>query len=258
MRWVFTPVSVCVLLFGLAAVSPAKEVVRLTNGEWPPFTSKNLKQYGVYSHIVSEAFTVEGVTVEYGFFPWKRSYMYVKHGGWDGSVTWARTPEKEQEVFFSNPVFLHTKVFFHLISSTFDWNTIDDLHGLRIGATAEYTYGDEFDQGAKNGTLRVEYVTADIQNLRKLLAQRIQIFPSDIDVGYFLLNTNFSPEDIALITHHAKPIQETGTCVIFTKVTPKKSQRLQELFNRGLKKLKANGRYEQMLEAFRRGAYQQK
>ena len=44
-------------------------VVGLTNGEWPPYTSQNLKNYGVFSPIVSEAFELEGMTVEYTFFP---------------------------------------------------------------------------------------------------------------------------------------------------------------------------------------------
>ncbi len=129
---------------------------------------------------------------------------------------------------------------------------------LLIGTTAEYTYGDEFDRAVKDGVLTIESVPRDIQNIHKLLAGRFQIFPSDLDVGYELLNTNFSPVDIALITHHPKPVQQTGTCVIFTKVTPEKNQRLVELFNQGLAKLKESGAYDQMLEASRRGEYQQK
>lgn len=138
MRWVLVFGSVCALLAGLTTISHAEEVVKLTNGEWPPFTSKDLKHYGVYSHIVSEAFALEGVTVEYGFFPWARGYNYVKEGNWDGSVTWAPTPDKEKDVWFSDQVFLHTKVFFHLKSFPFDWNTIEDLKGLQIGTTREY------------------------------------------------------------------------------------------------------------------------
>lgn len=258
MRCVGALGSVLVLLFGIVTMSQAEEVIRLTNGEWPPFTSQKLKHDGVYSHIVSESFALEGVTVEYGFFPWKRSYIYVREGVWDGSVTWAPTPEKEKDVFFSTPVFLHTKVFFHLKSFPFAWNTINDLQKVQIGTTAEYTYGEEFDRAVKDGVIRVDSVTQDIQNLHKLFADRIQIFPTDIDVGYALLNANFSSDKIALVTYHGKPIQQTMTCAIFTKATSEKSQRLLKLFNRGLVKLKESGAYDRMLEASRRGEYQQK
>jgi polar amino acid transport system substrate-binding protein len=257
MRWVSVLGCICGLLLGLATMGIAEEEIRLTNGEWPPFTSKTLKHYGVYSHIVSEAFALEGVKVEYGFFPWPRAYHYVKKGEWDGSVTWAPTLEKEKDVWFSDPVFYHTKVFFHRKQFSFDWNTLQDLKDLPIGATAQYTYGHEFDQAAKDGTLIVDYATRDIQNFRKLLAGRFLLFASDIDVGYDLLKKYFSPEESVLVTHHAKPIQQTGTCVIFNKGAPDKSQRLLGLFNRGLKKLRQNGAYDQMLDASRRGAYHQ-
>ncbi|MCG8616919.1 MAG: transporter substrate-binding domain-containing protein [Desulfobacterales bacterium] len=173
-------------------------------------------------------------------------------------MTWAPTPEKKADVLFSDPVILHTKVFFHLKEFPFDWASLKDLKGLRIGATKEYTYGDEFDRAAKKGTISVEFVPRDIQNLKKLLGGRFDVFPSDIDVGYDLLNANFIPADISRVTHHPKPIQQTGTCVILTKSAPEKSQHLLERFNRGLEKLKANGEYHRMLEAARRGAYQPK
>ncbi len=255
--WIFVLNIIGFFVLGFMSISMAQEVVKITNGEWPPFTGKNLKHYGVYSHIVSKAFAIEGVKVEYGFFPWPRGYKYAKRGKWDGSITWAPTPEKEKEVLFSDSVFLHTKVFFHLKRLAFDWNTIEDLKKLQIGATAEYTYGDEFDKAAKDGTLNVYYVTRDLQNLQKLLSGRLHIFPSDIDVGYNLLNTNFGSREIVLVTHHTKPIQKSGTCLILTKVSPDKSLRLLKLFNRGLKKLKESGGYDQIVEASRRGEYLQ-
>lgn len=247
-----------ILLLGSVPMSRAENLVLLANGEWPPYTSQHLERYGVYSHIVSEAFALEGMTVKYEFFPWKRSYVYVKDGDCDGSLTWAPTPEKKQEVFFSDPVFQHTKVFFHLKNFPFDWTTMDDLKAISIGATALYTYGDEFDQAAKNGRIQAEYTTTDILNLKKLRERRIQIFPSDINVGYDLVNTNFTPEEIGLFTHHPKPIQKAFTCVIFTKKNPEKSLLLLETFNRGLGKLKEQGTYDKLLKAYLRGEYRLK
>ena len=66
----------------------ANETIRIANGEWPPYLSKELKHYGVASRIVAEAFALEGVKVKYGFFPWGRAYAVVQRGEWDGSVIW--------------------------------------------------------------------------------------------------------------------------------------------------------------------------
>ncbi|MCP4355461.1 MAG: amino acid ABC transporter substrate-binding protein, partial [Proteobacteria bacterium] len=66
------------------------------------FTSQKLKKFGVYSDIVSKAFALEGIKVEYKFFPWARSYYTVKIGTMDGSLTWAPTEEKKRDVIFSD------------------------------------------------------------------------------------------------------------------------------------------------------------
>ncbi|MBU2714317.1 hypothetical protein KCG35_25035, partial [Zooshikella sp. WH53] len=36
-------------------------VVRVATGEWPPYISKNLKHYGVVSHVIKEAFAEENI-----------------------------------------------------------------------------------------------------------------------------------------------------------------------------------------------------
>lgn len=244
------------LSFGLLSTTFAEEVVRLTNGEWVPYTSKQLKHYGVFSHIVTEAFAQEGITVEYKFFPWKRGYVSAAKGHFDGSVTWAPTSERKKDFYFTDPVTYNQKVFFHLKSYAFDWEHIDDLKGLKIGGTAQYTYGAAFDQAAKTEKIQVQYVTSDKQNVKKLLMQRIHIFPMEIEVGYHLIRSILTPEEAQLITHHPKPVQQTPICVVISKkLADNQSQRLVNLFNKGLTKLKESGKYDQYMEASRRGEY---
>ena len=90
------------------------DTIRLTNGEWPPYLSEHLEHYGVVSRIVTEAFALEGVKVEYGFFPWKQAYELAESGEWDGSLIWLRTPEREQYFYFSEPILQCNYVFWHL------------------------------------------------------------------------------------------------------------------------------------------------
>lgn len=243
-----------ILLF--ACSGSAEEIVRLTNGEWPPYSSEKLKYYGVFSRVVTDAFALEGVKVKYDFFPWKRSYKMAKDGRWDGSVTWAPTIERKRDFYFSDPVTLNTKVFFHLKSYRFDWNSINDLRGLSIGVTAQYTYGEAFDRAWKEGKIEVQEVNNDKQKIFMLLKKRLHIFPMEMDVGYYLIQSNIPPNDVQLITHHHKPIQQTPICLVISKkIEVKRSQWLLELFNRGLKRLKDTGKYEQYLLESRRGEY---
>ncbi len=136
--------TVISLLF-FSPVLSAETTIRITNGEWEPFMSKYSPHYGINSHVVSESFRLERINVVWRFFPWKRAYMMAKRGtDWDASATWWPV-EKTQEAFLiSDPVSITSFVFFHLKSRKFDWHSIDDLKGLRIGCTLEYDYGKDF------------------------------------------------------------------------------------------------------------------
>jgi len=247
--------TIFVCLF-LSLNSFGQETVRLTNGEWPPYLSENFKQYGVISHIVAEAFSLEGIKVEYRFYPWKRSYEVAKDNEMDGSVIWAPTPERKKDFYFSDPVLSNKKVFFHLKSYPFEWKTVNDLKGIKIGVTRGYTYGDEFDKAVKEGRLQVDEVRSDELNFKKLLGGRFDGFPIEMDVGYYLINSKLTQEESKLITHHSLPIMETPLSLILSKKA-EKNKRLLELFNRGLKRLKDSGKYDQYLDDSRQGKYKQ-
>ena len=249
-------VIVCVALSYFATCSSHADTIRLSNGEWPPYVSKDLKHHGFFSHIVKEAFALEGIEVEYEFFPWKRSYRYAADGKFDGSLTWAPTPERRKDFHFTEPVTFNTKVFFHLRNKPFDWKTVKDLRGMSIGVTNEYTYGREFDEAVKNKELVVSSVTYDKQNIRKLLLNRIDVFPMEIEVGYNLIHAELAASQTALITNHPKPVYQAAICVVISKkLAGDRAKFLVESFNRGLASLKKSGKYEQIVWNSRQGKY---
>lgn len=46
---------------------------RVTTWEWPPMISRELKGGGPLCRLVTHAFALEGVRVEFDFYPWKRA-----------------------------------------------------------------------------------------------------------------------------------------------------------------------------------------
>jgi len=247
------------LLFLFFCVSTvwSQEEIRITNGEWPPYLSKKLKYYGLASQIVSRAFAMEGVTVKYGFFPWKRSYQLAKAGSWDGAAVWFHSAEREEAFFISKPVIDVQYVFFHLKNYSFDWKGIDDLKNIKIGATLEYNYGELFEAAEKEKKIRVYRIPKDEHNFAKLLKGKIHIFPLDLDVGYNMLQKNFSPKQIEQLTYHPKPIRAEPLYLLLTKKV-EKNKRLIKLFNNGLKRLKESGKLDEYIAASRRGDYKNK
>ena len=120
-------------LLGIISSTSAQETIRITNGEWEPFLSEYSYGYGLDSHIVSEAFKLEGITVKWEFFPWTRAYQQAKDGiDWDASCCWWPAQETKDAFLLSDVVSKTSFVFFHLKSTQFDWASFDDLKDLNI------------------------------------------------------------------------------------------------------------------------------
>lgn len=243
-----------VVFLSFSTGSFAGESIRLASGEWPPFFSEELKHYGVISRIVTEAFALEGIKVEYVFLPWARSLKMTKNGEWDGTPGWMPTPEREKDFYISDIILEDKLVFFHLKSYSFDWKTMDDLKEIDIGATIGYFYSKEFEKAEKGGGLLIERIPTDEHNFRKLLKKRIKIFPVIEPVGYDILNSHFTSKEVQLVTHHPKPLAGSVQTLLLSKKS-KRNKKMLKLFNRGLKRLKDSGEYDRYFEESRRGEY---
>ena len=247
-------IFICLLL-GLSISSvAAEETIRLASGEWPPYQSQSLEHAGVVSRIVREAFAFGGVRVELGYFPWKRAFFLAEEGLWDGTFVWFDLPERREHFYVSDAVVDIAYVFFHLKSVPFDWQTIDDLDGFRIGGTLGYDYGVAFQQAEQRGRLQVVRKPTDEENFARLFDALIHLFPCDRDAGYALIHTRFSADDALRFTHHPRALKKAPHHLLLSrKVT--RNQRMLRLFNSGLKRLRASGAYEQYFAESRRGDY---
>ncbi len=247
--------QIIILLCFLLSVTIQSEVtVRITNGEWSPFFSKDLKHGGVTSHIAEKAFALEGINVEYGWFPWKRALVYARTGAWDAAIGWAKTEEREKDLMFSDSILQGKIVFFHLKERVLNWETLDDLKGLTIGAIIGFTYSEEFIEAESQDRITVVRATSGLQNLKMLLSGRVDIFICNLDVGYNILTNNFTDIEIDKIIYNTKPFLINELRLGFSNKL-EKNKRLLELFNRGLKKMKESGEFYQYYEASRKGLY---
>ena len=254
-------ISACLTMMCLiATVLPtdaeaAERTVRLTNGEWQPYMSEHIPHYGMGSHLVTDAFKMVDVAVEYGFFPWKRAYTISKNGKWEGSVGWAYNEDRAAAFYYSDPVFPSSNAFFHLKGSAFDWETMDDMKDIKIGATLEYIYGDEFAAAANSKLINPEYVASDELNLKKLLNGRIDVFVGNVLVTYAQIRDTFSEQEALEFTHHRKVLSSIDLHLILTRANPD-SKQLIDVFNDGLRQLRDSGRYEKIITDALTGKYE--
>jgi len=240
---------VLIFIFAISSTANAAEKITLANGEWAPYLSKDLKHYGYMSHIVSEAFAEEGIEVEYVFLPWKRGFEDAKEGKFQGSLIWGYNDDRAKDFIYSDTVAeLGTSLFYNK-SKPIEWNEATDLKKYRMGGVIGYAYGIE--ELEKQGVLKIERIGKDVGNYKKLAAGRLDIVLEDTEVGHESINKLGMADKLAA---HPKTLKSRKYSVIISKKAPN-AQALVDAFNRGLKKLVDDGRYQKYLEASRRGEY---
>jgi len=238
----------------VSASAQTLDTIRLSSGNWQPMLTENGPHHGFVSHIITEAFALGGVEVEYNYFSWAQAYVLAKKGEFDGSAAWWDRPERREDFFFSDPIAPTTVVFFHSKSLMFNWRTFADLKGLTVGATEGYNYGKEFNEAKETGIINVNISPSDESNLRNLLEGKIDLFPGDLMVTYAQIRDTFSPEESERLTHNPKAIFEEPLFLILSrKVLDNKQMR--DRFNEGLTMLKGSGRYDQIITDGLAGKY---
>ncbi len=238
---------VAVLLACKLALADSNNTVRLTNGEWAPYTGENIPNQGVITDIVSKAFEAVGYKVKYEFFPWVRTMELAKKDPkWDGTFPWVRNPKREKIFFYSDPLIVIGEYFFYRSSDSFDWSEYNDLINYRIGMTRGYTYGPEFMKSVKELDLEVELASSDLININKLIRKRIDLFPGAKQVILNLLKGEFHETKLP-ITYHPKPIHTEPYYLLISKKT-KNGKGIVLSFNEGLKSIKKSGLYKKILQ----------
>lgn len=237
----------------------ANNTIRIASGEWSPYISEHMPHYGIWSHIVTEAFAIQGITVEYGFFPWNRSLNYVSSGLWDGSLGWVKTPERDLFALFPTTPIANVEdmcfVFFHRTDYEFDWETVEDLSGQHIGTMLGYAQTEQLIAARDSGIpLTLDIYGEELTNLKMLLANRFNLLVCAANICTELLKENFTPEEVALVTYHPTPWDCPEYHLMISKKSPRAEEWIQ-IFEQGLQQLKDNGRYNQLLQDFQDGTY---
>lgn len=237
----------------ISVASAGETVVRITNGEWPPFLGERLPGNGALSEVVREAFALKGIETTYGFFPWARALAIAAEGKWDASVGWAFSEERARYFYFSDALVDLPVLLFSLNEKKVEWKEWQDLAGLSIGVTRGYHYGNEFEKTSEEGLFRTDPSPDDETSLRKLLGKRVDAVAVDRYVGIELIKRRFAGE-ANRFWYCETPVRAAPYSLLFSKKAPN-AKELLAAFNEGLAELKASGRYQEILDDAASGKY---
>jgi len=228
----------------LAKAEPNTTPVNFAIGEWPPYTSEKTTAY--LESVVEEIFVSQGYEVEFNYYPWKRSYEKVRLGESVATFPWfIDTDRKDVQNFFISDQSITdaNEVFFYRKSKAFDWQEYSDLKGLRIGGVVGYSHVTRL----KKHGLDVNLVSSENQLFLMLAAGRLDIVPANQKTGWHIIKQYVAKEKQALLTTHPHPLMQDSMYVFFSRQHVQ-GRYFSEVFDKGMKQLKASGRYQELAD----------
>ncbi|KIX14942.1 substrate-binding periplasmic protein [Dethiosulfatarculus sandiegensis] len=230
--------TVAVFLF-LGCLPALAKDIKLATGEWNPYTSAKMENYGYFTKVVSEVFAEMGHSPKYIFYPWMRCYNSVLIGKVWAAFPYSKTPQREGEVFFSDQIsFSVTKWFYYERTGetkNIRYDTLTDLKPYRLGGVTGYFY----EENLRKAGLKVDYSPKEINAVEKLMLGRVDFVPLNELVARHLIKTHF-PAKAHNFKTLDKPYSKKALRLIVSKKFPEAKILLRE-FNSALKRCRARG-----------------
>lgn len=168
--------------------------IKIATLEWPPYTCARCPDGGVASKVLKEYLNKHGYEVELSFYPWARAVKLTENNQVD--ALWPCWPNDVAgtKLKVGTPFFKSTLGFVTRKSRHLELNQIEDIVKSRTGAVSGYGYDNDILNILKSVPRKVQYVTDDKSNLKKLLGNRIDI--ALIDLVNFEYSAKFlSPKE---------------------------------------------------------------
>ncbi|MNF39065.1 Bacterial extracellular solute-binding protein, family 3 [compost metagenome] len=226
----------------LGLLPPASaQTLKLATGEFQPYVGESLPGQGLSSQIVQLAFETAGYQTLLVFMPWRRAAAQTGAGHYDGSYPWAMNDERKLRFLYSQPIYQGQIRFFARrsgsLADTSQWydKTLCipdgwDTTQLQQPIT-HYRFKLERPSGIENCLLMVGNGRVDLTAINPMvgasLARKLQV------------------------EHKISPVGEVIATDLNYLIVPRSlpnAGKLIEDFNKGLQRIRDNGRYEQILE----------
>lgn len=187
------------LILGMGATTAmsADLPLQILTAEEPPTNyADGAKVTGITVDIIEDVKKRVGVTIEIEIQPWAR---VIETGMVRPNVvlfTMGKTPERVAHGFnFIGPVTTRKHMIFKKNGTSLNLATVDDVKAQKL--TVGGMRGDWRTNFLKDQGVRVEEVTTNEMNVRKLMADRFKLMVlSDLELGMNLLNAKVKASDI--------------------------------------------------------------
>lgn len=248
-------VLVLVVVFMVVPFTVLAEQLSVVCQEFPPYNYLDDKGsvVGSSTEIVTAVLRRMGFEANIRLLPLKRAYQEAAAGNVALLMTFARNPEREKDLFFTDSLASIEVVFFKRKADHIAWNVLSDVKDFRVGYVQGYDYGSTMMGAIEQNTFnRLDAIaaseTADYQQLLKLLHDRIDLAVCPKTQCTRIIRIN-SPklDDLDYIDKLIGPAREFYAG--FSKQWPN-AEALRDRFNENLKHLRAEGTIDSIFKKY--------
>lgn len=215
----------------------------VTGPGFAPFTGEDLPQGGWMSDLVQRAFKAAGRGYELRFVPWKRGYDGVMSGRFIATFPFARTPERERDALFSDPL-IQVRQFVYLSTHTrMSFAGPEDFRGRVVCAPLGFGLPEELEAMIRRGELRRDTPSDLTACVRMVATGRADAFVLDEYTGSTAIINAGVINDIRVAE---RPYGTLTLHLMVGRTTPD-APAIIARFNDGLKALRDSGVYDELL-----------
>lgn len=236
------------LLLGVGAAGPqagSKAAIRVAvDSQNPPFmyTDRDGKPRGVYPVLLRAIFAALGERLELLPLPWVRALNGLDRAEHGVGGLFANQ-ERLAKFDYSQPLLVETVRLYVRRGGLRQFNSLQDLRGLRVGVLRGWSYGDEFDAARQAGWFQVEVVSTDKQNFGKLERDFLDAVLAVEQTGEAVMTEGSYPS----VRVAANPVTENPSFLAFHKSTQQRA--LLERVDAVVARLRATGEHARLVSS---------
>lgn len=232
--------ALVVLQLGNLSLANDKQIA-IAYSDYPPYYGDSLSDKGPLLDIIIAAFAHQGYQIKLDQMPWSRALKWTNEGRYDAlCCAWYRKDREETMLF--GPALPGTILsFVKKTDAEINFDGFESLQSLSIGVVRDYA----LPKGMTDANLSVQPANSDLQNLNKLMADRVDLVLMDQAQANFLIRTHM-PEKSARIEFVEPSILEEAMYLTFSRANTN-AQQLAKDFEAGLNHLKESGAFGEIL-----------
>lgn len=237
------------LLFWLLASSPcqAAGTITIAADDWPPYADPRHPQGGFTLELLQTIYHEQGYRLQVLYLPWARAMQGVKSGEYDLLPNAWLTSERQQYLAYSDSYAVSRIVFIKRRGDPFDFQGLASLRGKTVGTIRGYGYGDAF---LGSSLFTRQEGNSLLQNISKLTHREPRL---DLTLDDELVaRANLAHNDPSLLTQIAfttTPLSANPLHITCSLANPRR-QELITAFNRGLQRMRQDGRYQRLCASY--------